>query len=27
VYYALADRDIFRLCDIMCGRLPANRRR
>ncbi|MEX2283430.1 MAG: metalloregulator ArsR/SmtB family transcription factor [Gemmatimonadota bacterium] len=21
VYYALAGRDIFRLCDIMCGRL------
>lgn len=21
VYYALADRDVFRLCDIMCGRL------
>ncbi|HUE88804.1 MAG TPA: metalloregulator ArsR/SmtB family transcription factor [Vicinamibacterales bacterium] len=27
VYYTLADADIFRLCDIMCGRLPANRRR
>ena len=27
VYYALADQDIFRLCDIMCGRVPANRRR
>jgi DNA-binding transcriptional ArsR family regulator len=23
VYYALADRDVFRLCDIMCGRLEA----
>lgn len=22
-YYALADRDVFRLCDIMCGRLAA----
>ena len=20
-YYSLADRDVFRLCDIMCGRL------
>lgn len=29
VFYALADRDVFRLCDIMCGRLGAetNRRR
>ena len=27
VYYALADQDIFRLCDIMCGRVPVNRRR
>jgi DNA-binding transcriptional ArsR family regulator len=27
VVYALADRDIFQLCDIMCGRLTANRRR
>lgn len=27
VYYALADTDIFQLCDLMCGRLPANRRR
>jgi DNA-binding transcriptional ArsR family regulator len=27
VYYSLADQDIFRLCDIMCGRVPANRRR
>lgn len=27
VYYALADHDIFRLCDIMCGRVPAHRRR
>ena len=23
VYYALADRSVFRLCDIMCGRLEA----
>ena len=23
VYYALADRDVFKLCDIMCGRLEA----
>ena len=23
VYYGLADRDVFRLCDIMCGRLEA----
>lgn len=23
VYYALADRDVFRLCDIMCGKLEA----
>ncbi|MFN8573846.1 MAG: metalloregulator ArsR/SmtB family transcription factor [Gemmatimonadaceae bacterium] len=22
-YYALADREIFRLCDIMCGRIEA----
>ena len=21
VYYALADKDVFRLCDVMCGRL------
>lgn len=27
VYYALADADIFRLCDVMCGRLPVTRRR
>jgi DNA-binding transcriptional ArsR family regulator len=27
VYYGLADEDIFRLCDIMCGRVPATRRR
>jgi DNA-binding transcriptional ArsR family regulator len=27
VYYSLADQDIFKLCDIMCGRVPANRRR
>lgn len=23
VYYGLADRDVFRLCDIMCGRLDV----
>jgi DNA-binding transcriptional ArsR family regulator len=23
VYYSLADDDVFRLCDIMCGRLEA----
>jgi DNA-binding transcriptional ArsR family regulator len=23
VFYRLADRDVFRLCDIMCGRLEA----
>ena len=23
VYYALADRTVFRLCDIMCGRIEA----
>lgn len=23
VHYGLADRDIFRLCDIMCGRVDA----
>ena len=23
VYYALADRSVFKLCDIMCGRLKA----
>ncbi len=30
VYYGLADKDIFKLCDIMCGRVQAeasNRRR
>jgi ArsR family transcriptional regulator len=27
VYYSLADKGIFQLCDIMCARLPANRRR
>jgi ArsR family transcriptional regulator len=27
VYYSLADKGIFQLCDIMCGRLPVNRRR
>lgn len=24
VYYALADQDVFQLCDIMCGRLAAH---
>jgi ArsR family transcriptional regulator len=23
VYYAIADRSVFKLCDIMCGRLEA----
>jgi DNA-binding transcriptional ArsR family regulator len=23
VYYAIADRDVFRLCEIMCGRIDA----
>ncbi len=23
VYYSLADRQVFRLCDLMCGRLEA----
>lgn len=23
VYYGLADRDVFKLCDIMCGKLEA----
>lgn len=23
VYYGLEDRDVFRLCDLMCGRLEA----
>ena len=23
VHYGLADKDVFRLCDIMCGRLEA----
>lgn len=23
VYYGVANRDVFRLCDIMCGRLAA----
>jgi ArsR family transcriptional regulator len=27
VYYALADRDIFQRCDLMCGRQPLARRR
>lgn len=22
-YYALADKDVFRLCDVMCGRIEA----
>ena len=27
VHYALADDDVFRLCDIMCGRLAAQTER
>ncbi|MGI8843442.1 MAG: ArsR/SmtB family transcription factor [Gemmatimonadaceae bacterium] len=27
VFYALADDDVFELCDIMCGRLGAEARR
>ena len=23
VYYALADKEIFRLCDVMCGRIES----
>lgn len=23
VYYALADRNVFELCDVMCGRIEA----
>jgi DNA-binding transcriptional ArsR family regulator len=26
VHYTLADRDVFRLCDLMCGRLEAQAR-
>ena len=26
VYYSLANRDVFRLCDIMCGRLEVESR-
>ena len=26
VYYAIADRSVFKLCDIMCGRLEAEAR-
>lgn len=26
VYYALADRSVFKLCDIMCGRMEAEAR-
>src|SRR5512145_2470682 len=26
VYYELADRDVFKLCDIMCGRIEAETR-
>lgn len=26
VYYALAGNDVFRVCDIMCGRLEAETR-
>jgi DNA-binding transcriptional ArsR family regulator len=24
VYYAIADKSVFKLCDIMCGRLEAH---
>ena len=27
VYYALADEDVLRLCEIMCGRVAAQERR
>lgn len=27
VYYGLADDDVLQLCNIMCARLPPNRRR
>lgn len=27
VFYALADGDILQLCDVMCARVTANRRR
>lgn len=26
VYYRLADKDVFRLCDIMCGRIESRMR-
>ncbi len=26
VYYRLADKDVFRICDLMCGSLPSGRR-
>lgn len=26
IYYALADRDILKLCDLMCGRIEAETR-
>ena len=26
IYYALADRDVLKLCDIMCGRIEAETR-
>jgi DNA-binding transcriptional ArsR family regulator len=26
VFYSLADKDIFRLCDVMCGRIEAELR-
>lgn len=26
VHYGLADRDVFKLCDLMCGRLEAETR-
>lgn len=26
IYYALADRDVLKLCDLMCGRIEAETR-
>jgi DNA-binding transcriptional ArsR family regulator len=26
IYYSLADRDVLRLCDLMCGRIEAESR-
>jgi DNA-binding transcriptional ArsR family regulator len=26
IYYALADRDVLKLCDLMCGRIEAEAR-